>query len=695
MPITPEAASSGAAAALRQRVVVNDVLHHPNWVDYRELARVGDFSACWSEPVIGAHGQLLGTFTAYYRTPARPHEEYLGLVTQGARLTALIIEHLRNAQELSSSLDTFRGIFDSISEALLIQAADHRFLYANASAEQLFGFPYAALVGQTHEFLLPPGLCDLPAIDEQIASALAGQPQIFETLARSADERIFPIEVRLHTADYFGRPVLVASAVDISERKNAALRLEIEHDLAQSLTGDADRQQIVIGLLQSALRFPEFKAGAIYLRQADGSYSCLPMKDCRSNSLTRPSCLRQPAASPAWPSGAGDLHPGGRDSALPPGLPDRPAAVHGDDLRSLLQLPIVVDGKPVACLLLGSRLTSRIAPATLHSLAVLGRYFGQTLQRLDSLEESSRLQHNLSGIFDTLTDFIFVLDMECTILHYNRAVAETLGYGREALKGKPILAVHPQNLRDIAEQRMADLIAGRSLSWPLPILCANGQQLQVETRVASGYWDGKPALIGVSQDISERLHAEERQRLAASVFDNAHEGIMITDQSGRIIEVNSTFTELTGYTREEAVGSTPDLLKSGHHDAAFYLEMWAKIRVDGYWRGEIWNRKKTGEIFVEQLTISTVRNRDGEISHYVAIFSDITLIKQHQQRLEHLAHFDALTQLPNRMLLSDRLQLAKAQSERAAANSWRSAISISTTSSRSTTNTATRSATTC
>jgi diguanylate cyclase (GGDEF)-like protein/PAS domain S-box-containing protein len=182
--------------------------------------------------------------------------------------------------------------------------------------------------------------------------------------------------------------------------------------------------------------------------------------------------------------------------------------------------------------------------------------------------------------------------------------------------------------------------------------------------VASGYWDGKPALIGVSQDISERLHAEERQRLAASVFDNAHEGIMITDQSGRIIEVNSTFTELTGYTREEAIGSTPDLLKSGHHDAAFYLEMWAKIRVDGYWRGEIWNRKKTGEIFVEQLTISTVRNRDGEISHYVAIFSDITLIKQHQQRLEHLAHFDALTQLPNRMLLSDRLQLAKAQSER-------------------------------
>jgi len=665
MPIAADVASSGAAAALRQRVVVNDVLHHPNWVHYGDLARVGDFSACWSEPVIGARGQLLGTFTAYYRTPARPHEDYLGLVTQGARLTALIIEHLRNAQELSSSLDTFRGIFDSISEALLIQAADHRFLYANASAEELFGFSFAALLGHTHEFLLPPGMCDLPAIREHIASALAGQPQIFETLARSADERIFPIEVRLHAADYFGQPVLVASVVDISERKNAALCLEIEHDLAQALSGNADRQQIMVGLLQSALRFPEFNAGAIYLRQADGSYGLLAHEGLSQEFVAHATLF--PATSSfarLAEQGQAICCTADGDSTFPPDSPIAPSFLHGEDLRCLLELPISVGGRTVASLTLAGRLTSRITPATRHSLEVLGRSFGQTLERLDSLEEASRLQQNLSGIFDTLTDFIFVLDMECTILHYNRAVAETLGYGRDSLKGKPILAVHPQNLRDIAEQRMADLIAGRSLSWPLPILCANGEQLQVETRVASGYWDGKPALIGVSQDISERLHAEERQRLAASVFDNAHEGIMITDQSGRIVEVNSTFTELTGYARDEAIGNTPDLLKSGHHDAAFYQEMWAKIRVDGYWRGEIWNRKKTGEIFVEQLTISTVRNRDGEISHYVAIFSDITLIKQHQQRLEHLAHFDALTQLPNRMLLSDRLQLAKAQSER-------------------------------
>ena len=162
----------------------------------------------------------------------------------------------------------------------------------------------------------------------------------------------------------------------------------------------------------------------------------------------------------------------------------------------------------------------------------------------------------------------------------------------------------------------------------------------------------------------ERQVLEERQRLAASVFANAHEGIMITDVSGRIVEVNPTFSELTGFSRDEAIGQNAGLLNSGHHDSAFYREMWHAIRHHGHWRGEVWNRKKSGEIFVELLTISAVRSPDSTITHFVGIFSDITVLKEHQQRLEHLAHFDALTQLPNRMLLADRLQLAMAQAAR-------------------------------
>lgn len=162
----------------------------------------------------------------------------------------------------------------------------------------------------------------------------------------------------------------------------------------------------------------------------------------------------------------------------------------------------------------------------------------------------------------------------------------------------------------------------------------------------------------------ERQVLEERQRLAASVFANAHEGIMITDVSGRIVEVNPTFSELTGFSRAEAIGQNAGLLNSGHHESSFYTAMWRDIHRDGHWRGEVWNRKKSGEIFVELLTISAVRSLDSKITHFVGIFSDITVLKEHQQRLEHLAHFDPLTQLPNRMLLADRLQLAMAHAAR-------------------------------
>ncbi|WP_295009415.1 EAL domain-containing protein [uncultured Dechloromonas sp.] len=665
LAIAPDSGSSGAAAALRQRIIVDNVFEHPNWVRHCDLAKAGTFSACWSEPVLGSHGQLLGTFTAYYRSPAKPTEAYLGLIAQAAHMTALIVEHLRNAEERSSSLNTFRGIFDSIGEALFIQADDRRFLDANSSAEQLFGFPRGELIGQTHEFLVLPGLCDLPAIDDRISAALSGLPQVFETLARNARGQIFPIEVRLHTASYFGRSVLIASAVDIAERKNAALRLEIEHDLAQRLAAEPSREKVMASLLKAMLRFPELSVGSAYLPAPDGSYQLLAHEGLSLELIGR--TLSFPSTSPfARQAGQGKpvCLPLADTGEPPDSHPLDPAILRDDGLRCLVLLPILIEECPIACLLLGGKLTSCISPATLHSLETLGRSIGQTVQRLNALDQSRRLQQNLSGVFDALSDFIFVLDSDGIILHYNRAVTETLGYDQEALKGKPILTVHPANLREQAEARMADILAGRTTSCPLPILCVNGNEIQIETRVMRGYWDGKPVLIGVSQDISERLRAEERQRLAASVFDNAHEGIMITNQTGRIVEVNSTFTELTGYSRAEAIGQTPELLKSGHHDAAFYEQMWQTIEQDGYWQGEIWNRKKSGEIFVEQLTISAVHDGGGSISHYVAIFSDITVIKQHQQRLEHLAHFDALTQLPNRMLLGDRMRLAMAQTER-------------------------------
>jgi len=665
MPIGAGIGSCGAAAATRQRVVIENVFDHPSCAAPHELPRLGEFAACWSDPIIGRDGLLLGTFTAYHRTPARPQEHDVGFLTQACQLAALLIDHQHRAQELGKSLETFHGIFNSVSEALFIQAEDGSFLDVNTGAEQISGAPREQLIGLSHAAFIQPGLTDAASVDRFIAAALAGTPQTFEVLAKNCAGRVFPVEIRLHASRYFGRPAVIASAIDISERRNTEIRLGIEHDIAQALAAGQQREAVLQVLLEATLRFPDIDAGCLHWREADGSYRLLAHAGVSDEFAEHQARLAadSPFADLAQAGGTvcNCLEPS--DQCTGPGILDS-AAVASEGLNCLATLPIMLAGQPAAGITLGSRQQTGISATTLRSLDLLGSHFSQTLLQLAAQEEARRLQQNLSGLFDALTDFIFILDESGRILHYNRAVADGLGYGPDKLLGQPIATVNPENLQKIANDSMIDVIAGRRISCPLPILHASGAQVMIDMRITHGYWNGLPALIVTSQDITERLAAEERQQLAASVFDNAHEGIMITDAKGRIVEVNSTFSELTGYPRDEAIGQTPDLLKSGHHDPAFYTQMWQKIGEEGYWRGEIWNRKKSGEIFVELLTISTVRNRNGEIANFVAIFSDITVIKQHQQRLEHLAHYDALTQLPNRMLLGDRLQLAMAQTER-------------------------------
>jgi diguanylate cyclase (GGDEF)-like protein/PAS domain S-box-containing protein len=176
---------------------------------------------------------------------------------------------------------------------------------------------------------------------------------------------------------------------------------------------------------------------------------------------------------------------------------------------------------------------------------------------------------------------------------------------------------------------------------------------------------GKPlGFIAHVMDITARKQAEEKLQLAASVFTHAREGIMITNSRGDIIDVNAAFTQITGYAHGEVQGRNPRLLSSGRQDAAFYARLWSTLQTQDHWNGEIWNRRKDGQVFAELLTISTVRNAQGGVSHFVALFSDITERKVVEDQVRQFAFYDALTNLPNRRLLRDRLQQARALSER-------------------------------
>jgi diguanylate cyclase (GGDEF)-like protein/PAS domain S-box-containing protein len=176
------------------------------------------------------------------------------------------------------------------------------------------------------------------------------------------------------------------------------------------------------------------------------------------------------------------------------------------------------------------------------------------------------------------------------------------------------------------------------------------------------------SVAAANRELTERYAAqllvEDRLRLHTTAFDNSHEGITLTNAQGEILDVNPAFTRITGYERSEVIGRNPRVLKSGRHDPAFYAAMWKSILETGTWRGEIWNRSKFGDVYPELLSISAVRDANGQLTNFVAVFSDISRLKEQEKQLVQMAYFDALTGLPNRVLLADRIVHAAAQTRR-------------------------------
>jgi diguanylate cyclase (GGDEF)-like protein/PAS domain S-box-containing protein len=171
-------------------------------------------------------------------------------------------------------------------------------------------------------------------------------------------------------------------------------------------------------------------------------------------------------------------------------------------------------------------------------------------------------------------------------------------------------------------------------------------------------------ISGFIQDITERKGVEAKLQLSSRVFNETHEGIIITDSQQHIVDINRAFSNITGYSKEEVIGKSASILNSGKHPPEFYAQMWQSITKDGHWQGEVWNRTKQGTLYAELLNISSLTNEYNKVTHYVHLFSDITTSKQHQDQLDLMAHYDVLTKLPNRALFVDRFHQSIAHSIR-------------------------------
>ena len=263
-------------------------------------------------------------------------------------------------------------------------------------------------------------------------------------------------------------------------------------------------------------------------------------------------------------------------------------------------------------------------------------------------------------------DFIAVLDLQGRRIYTNSAYQGLFGDTTSLLGTDSFSEIHEDDRAGIMETFRETARTGIGQRRAYRFVLADGSVRQMES-VGGTIRNSRgqvARVVVVAQDVTERNRAEEQLRIAAAAFE-ADLGMMVTDASGVILRVNRAFSELTGYSAEEAVGRTPKLLASGRHDAAFYAAMWAEIHRSGSWKGEIWNRHKNGQIRPQWLTISAVPNGDGAVAtHYVATMTDISDLKAAEAQIRLLAFYDDLTQLPNRRLLLDRLQQALAACER-------------------------------
>jgi diguanylate cyclase (GGDEF)-like protein/PAS domain S-box-containing protein len=221
--------------------------------------------------------------------------------------------------------------------------------------------------------------------------------------------------------------------------------------------------------------------------------------------------------------------------------------------------------------------------------------------------------------------------------------------------------VNQNDYRDI----LASIAQGKSIKNKLVELAISSGEIKwALASYLTIEYENQSAVLGWFYDVTNRLQAEESLRLHASVFDNAWEGIVITDAQNSIISINAAFSHITGYQLDDVVGKNPKVLSSGQQDKQFYQQMWQSIKKIGHWRGEVWNRKQNGELYAEMLAISSVKDEQENITHYVGIFADITDMKNTEKRLQNMAHYDQLTSLPNRVLLADRLSQNLAQAKR-------------------------------
>ena len=532
--------------------------------------------------------------------------------------------------ELARSEQKLMSILEGVEAYIYIKDPQGRYQFANRPVRDLFGRSMEEILGQDDApFFDADTYARIREIDQRVL--LEGETVRVEeeNLTHDGSSRTYwSVKLPLR-ADDGTIYALCGISTDISERKQAERQIASSEARYRALFAD---NSVVMLLVDPANG-----------RIVDGNHAAAAYYRCDLDSLKARGIAEMAEQSPeqAERSLAHALEKCGEAGESQHRLAD-------GELRDVLvsSAPIELEGR------------------TLLLFSV--QDITEQKQATRSLRESELRFRSLFESVDNVA--VQGYDHAHNVIFWNRASESLYGYRQEEAMGQPLEElIIPPGARD-GVRRMIDALIDEGTPIPAGEMVYR-TKYGGKAPVYSSYSmqvrsDGAPEFYRIDVDLRERYEAEARMREALAVFNASSQGIMTTDTSGVIAMVNPAFTRITGYEADEVIGRNPSILNSGRHDAAFYAGMWSALLGVGHWEGEIWNRRKNGEIYPQWLSISVVRDPDGEVSEYVALFSDITERKQHEEVIWRQANFDGLTGLANRSLLGDRLERALAQARR-------------------------------
>ncbi|BCM24799.1 EAL domain-containing protein [Methyloradius palustris] len=340
----------------------------------------------------------------------------------------------------------------------------------------------------------------------------------------------------------------------------------------------------------------------------------------------------------------------------------------GHGYKSMITLPLNTNGKVIGTLNLYMGEAGAFEPRVVDlldqfannvSFAVSASEADRAKQIAeDALQKSRTLFHTLAqsspvGIFHTNAKGHFI--------YVNKSWSDiTETKLEQATSNRWLNALYEEDRPRISAKWKEALSTKQTFNQEFRFIRADGKTVWVKGQAATEYDEHHHFMgfVGTITDITILKNNEEQHRMSRAVFENTREGIMVTDENSRIMMVNSAFTDITGYDSEEVINLSPKLLNSGRHDDSFFSDLWDILIQTGHWQGEMWNRRKNGEVYPQLMSISSIKNELGDTTNYVAVFADISNIKASEDQLEFLAHHDPLTHLPNRLMLLSRLDHA-------------------------------------